>query len=153
MKGNKVLHSSASDEWSTPQDFFDILDKEFEFDVDGAATNENKKCPEYCTDYLNFKASPCKVIWLNPPYSMCAEFMKKSWELAMEGHVIVCLIPARTDTKYWHEYCSRACEIRFLKGRLKFGNSTNSAPFPSAVVIFNGVQPLVVKHWDWKKDL
>ena len=135
------LHSSNSDEWSTPQDFFDVCNKLFgPFTLDGAATKENRKCREFCTDFLNYKG-PEKIedkhrIWLNPPYSLNAEFIKKAYELSQERHQVVCLIPARTDTKYWHEYVAKASHVFFIKGRLKFGNSKNSAPFPSALVVF-----------------
>ncbi|MGD7664880.1 DNA N-6-adenine-methyltransferase [Brevibacillus laterosporus] len=77
-----------------------------------------------------------KVCWMNPPYGKeIGKWVKKAFEEASKGATVVCLLPARTDTKWWHEYCMKG-EIRLVKGRLKFGDSNNSAPFPSAVIIF-----------------
>lgn len=73
---------------------------------------------------------------MNPPYSQIADWIKKAYEESLKGVTVVCLIPSRTDTRYWHSYCMKASEIRFIKGRLKFSNNKNSAPFPSAIVIF-----------------
>ena len=141
-----ALFSKASDEWSTPQWLFDMLDDEFQFHLDAAATCKNSKCgPCYCDkigDALSLELSwdyhsQGFPVWLNPPYSKIGAFMKKAYEESLKGAVVVCLIPARTDTKYWHDYVMKAQEIRFVKGRLKFGDSKNSAPFPSVIVIFD----------------
>jgi len=154
MKGQKVLFSKVSDEWETPQSLFDALDKEFKFDCDAAATDENTKCKWYNTkefsalneeNWCKTVGSNChlKTFWLNPPYGQIAAFMKKAYEESLKGAIVVCLIPARTDTRYFHEYCMKAHEIRFIKGRLKFTNPTlgdkklTSATFPSCICIFN----------------
>jgi len=148
-----LMFSKASDEWETPQELFSQLHAEFCFDLDAAATEANAKVPMYYR-YIDEDASGltsdwselADTVWLNPPYSRCAEFVAKAAEEAKKGVTTVMLIPSRTDTKYWHAHIWDAekhqprpgVEIRFLKGRLKFGNSKNSAPFPSVVVVFRG---------------
>ena len=137
---NKGMMTSNTPEWSTPQDFFDGLNKEFDFTVDVCATKENAKCKKFYTkedDGLS-KTWLRERTWMNPPYGReIGKWVKKASEV--QGGVVVCLLPARTDTKYFHEYVYKKpnVEIRFIKGRLKFGGSKNSAPFPSMVVIFN----------------
>lgn len=134
-----VHFSSATDLWSTPQEFFDALDSEFSFTLDPCATNENAKCSKWFTindDGLSKDWSNERV-FMNPPYGReIGKWVKKAKE---SNTLVVCLIPARTDTKWWHEYViNDADEVRFIKGRLKFGGHLNSAPFPSAVVIYRG---------------
>lgn len=133
---NKGLFTSASDEWSTPQDFFDRLDDEFNFTLDVCANAENHKCERYFThaeDGLKMNWGG-EVIWCNPPYGR--EIGKWVAKCAAHKGTAVMLLPARTDTRWFHDYIYGKAEIRFIKGRLKFGNSKNSAPFPSMVVIF-----------------
>ena len=136
---DKVLFSSKSDEWETPDDLFKSLDDEFSFNLDPCATEENHKCELYFTaqvDGLKQNWGGYRV-FCNPPYSRIADWVKKAWEESRKPGTVVCLlIPARTDTKYFHEYIQWRSEIRFIKGRLKFGESKNSAPFPSMIVIF-----------------
>ena len=135
MKNLKPLMSSASVEWSTPQDFFDELNKEFKFNLDPCANRENAKCKLYYSSGGLEKSWNNFRVFCNPPYgSEISKWVKKGSE-AMGG-VVVMLIPARTDTRYFHEYIYGKAEIRFIKGRLKFGGSKNSAPFPSMLVIF-----------------
>jgi site-specific DNA-methyltransferase (adenine-specific) len=140
--------SRKSDEWETPQWLFDKLNEEFNFTFDAAATRENSKCGGSYGDEignsltLNWYYHAQKGnVWLNPPYSKISEFMEKAFtESCFNGCVVVCLIPSRTDTRWWHDYVMKAGKIIFIKGRLKFGNSSNSAPFPSCIVIFyNGL--------------
>ena len=135
-----VHYSSKTNEWSTPQDFFDELDKEFNFTLDPCSTSENAKCAKYFTvedDGLKQDWSN-DVVFMNPPYGReIKHWIKKAYEEHMKGATVVCLIPSRTDTTYWHDYIfGKASDIRFLRGRLKFGDSKNSAPFPSAVIIY-----------------
>jgi len=134
---NNVHFSSQTNEWATPQDFFDRINKEFPFSLDVAATPANAKCDKYFTqsdDGLS-KSWDNEIVWCNPPYGReIGKWVKKASEAT--GGVVVMLIPARTDTKYFHEYIYNKTEIRFIKGRLKFGDSKNSAPFPSMLVIF-----------------
>lgn len=140
---DKALFSSKSDEWSTPQDFYDKLNEKYNFVYDLAATEENTKCPDFSSIESESLENSWHMIngwcWLNPPYSKCKEFVKKSYEEMELGAKIVMLIPSRTDTKWFHEYIyeKEGVKIEFIKGRLKFGTSKNSAPFPSMLVIFN----------------
>jgi len=132
-----IHFSSQTNEWATPQDFFDKLNKEFNFTLDPCATQDNAKCSKFYTqedDGLK-QSWDNEVVFCNPPYGReIGKWVGKA-STAMGG-VVVMLIPARTDTRYFHEYIYGKAEIRFLKGRLKFGGSKNSAPFPSMIVIF-----------------
>lgn len=147
-----VMFSKASDEWETPQDFYQALDREFSFGLDVAASAENAKTPRWLQDALSVSWAELAwghPIWLNPPYSRCREFIKKAALEASRGCTVVCLVPSRTDTHWWHSEVYDAekhvfrpgVEVRFVKGRLKFGNSQNSAPFPSVVIIFRPPSP------------
>jgi phage N-6-adenine-methyltransferase len=148
---NKGLYTSNTDEWSTPQAFFDELNKEFNFNLDPCATTENAKCKRYYTkehDGLKMSWGGYSV-YMNPPYGReIGKWVKKAYEEKQKGAKVVCLLPARTDTRWFHEYIwdkeedrpREGVKIRFEKGRLKFGDSKNAAPFPSMVVIFSGRQ-------------
>ena len=127
MSFNKVMFSSATDHWSTPKDVYEALDKEFHFTYD--------PCPLNCKDN-NLGKRWERSCFVNPPYSDIKTWAREchiQWQL---GATVVMLIPSRTDTRWWHDYVMKATEIRFIKGRLKFGGSKNSAPFPSCIVIF-----------------
>lgn len=149
------MFSKAKDEWSTPPDLFYALDQEFGFEVDAAATAENTFLPLWfgldavpggCSnDALRADWSRYgRIFWLNPPYSKCRAFIAKAAEEARKGCTVVCLVPSRTCTRWWHEHVwdvatestRPGVEIRFIRGRLKFVGSKNSAPFPSVVIIF-----------------
>ena len=139
----EVHYSSKSNEWATPQNLFDELNDEFNFTLDPCATDENAKCSKHFTiedDGLS-KDWSNDVVFMNPPYGReIKKWIKKAYEESLNGATVVCLIPARTDTTYWHDFIfDKAYDIRFLRGRLKFGNSKNSAPFPSAIVVYQGV--------------
>ena len=140
---NPALFSSTNDDWETPQAFFDTLNKEFRFTLDPCSTDENAKCAKHYTrqdDGLTQDWTGERV-YCNPPYGReMPRWIKKCYEHMCGGGIAVMLIPARTDTKAFHEYIYGKAEIRFIKGRLKFGNSTNSAPFPSMVVVFDGTR-------------
>lgn len=134
-----IHFSSATDEWPTPQGFFDATNAEFgPLELDPCATLENHKCPRYFTradDGLAQVWSPARV-WMNPPYGrQIGDWMRKAWEESKRGAFVVCLVPARTDTAWWHDYAMNG-SIRLIRGRLKFGGHRNSAPFPSALVVF-----------------
>jgi site-specific DNA-methyltransferase (adenine-specific) len=136
------MFSSKSPEWETPQDLFDELNKEFNFTLDVCATKENTKVKDnYYTKGTDGLTSVWQgnVCWMNPPYGReIGKWVNKAYfENRFCGVQTVCLLPARTDTKWFHDYIYNKAEIRFIKGRLKFGNSKNSAPFPSMIVIFN----------------
>ena len=135
---NSLMFSSETDLWSTPQAFFDKINAVFHFTLDVCATNENAKCDLFiCPEIDALKSYWNGVCWMNPPYGREINlWVKKAYESAKQnGATVVCLLPARTDTKWWHDYCAKG-EVLLLKGRLKFGEATNSAPFPSALVIF-----------------
>lgn len=136
-----VGFSSSVQTWSTPQDFYDRLNKEFNFTLDPCASDQDAKCAKYYTvedDGLkqNWQG---ETVFMNPPYGRDIKtWIKKAFTEAKKPNtVVVCLVPSRTDTRYWHEYIMKATEVRLIKGRLKFGDSKNAAPFPSAVVIFD----------------
>ena len=133
-----VHFSSATNEWATPQHLFDKLNAKWRFELDVCATPENAKCLRYFTesdDGLQKQWSPF-VCWMNPPYGRAIKhWIKKAYEESQRGATVVCLIPSRTDTAYWHDYVMKG-EIEFIRGRLRFGDAKNSAPFPSAIVVF-----------------
>lgn len=135
---NAVMFSSKTDNWSTPQDFFDRLDAEFHFTLDPCADEQNYKCTKYYTreqDGLT-KSWEGETVFCNPPYGReLPKWVKKCHDEAKHATVVL-LMPARTDTRAFHEYIYGKAEIRFIRGRLKFGGSSNSAPFPSMVVIY-----------------
>lgn len=140
---NRGLFSSLTSEWSTPPDLFARLDAEFGFTLDVCARPENAKCANFFTlEQDGLEQEWAGTCWMNPPYGrQIGRWIQKAWESA-EKALVVCLVPARTDTSWWHDYCMRG-EIRLIRGRLKFGGADGigqgqygSAPFPSAVVIF-----------------
>ena len=134
-----VLFSSRSDEYETPAEIYEGLDAEFGFTLDPCATAENAKCMTYFTkedDGLS-KSWGGHRVFCNPPYSQIKEWVRKSyWESLKPGTIVVLLIPARTDTKYFHDYIYHRSEIRFLRGRIRFNGLKDKAPFPSMAVIF-----------------
>ena len=135
---NPVHYSSKSNEWETPQELFDELDREFRFTLDPCCTPDNAKCKKFYTvedDGLS-KSWAGEVVFMNPPYGrQIGKWVEKAHKES-QGATVVCLIPARTDTSYWHDYIFNKAEIRFLRGRVKFGNQKQGAPFPSAIVVF-----------------
>ena len=134
----KGMLSSNTDLWETPQDFFDKLNEEFHFDLDVCALPENAKCEKYFTPEQDGLSKEWHgTCWMNPPYGRnIGAWVQKAYETSVHtGGTVVCLLPARTDTAWWHDYAMKG-EVRFIRGRLKFGGSKNSAPFPSAVVGF-----------------
>jgi site-specific DNA-methyltransferase (adenine-specific) len=135
------MFSSQKDEWATSQDFFDGLNKQYNFTLDPCATAQNTKCPKFYTQQDNGLNQDWSgnVVYVNPPYSNVKEWVKKALQESRKPNTtIVMLVAARTDTKFFHDYCTKANQIFFIKGRLKFGGSANSAPFPSMVVVFGG---------------
>lgn len=139
----EVLFSSANCEWETPNDFFQALNTEFHFDIDVCATEENKKVDRFYSPEQDGLSQPWNgVVWCNPPYGRGIEkwVKKAAKEQRTNADVIVMLIPARTDTRWFHKYVYKkpGVELRFVKGRLKFGGSAVNSPFPSMIVIFHG---------------
>lgn len=131
-----VHFSSATPEWSTPQEFFDRLNALHDFTLDPCSTHANAKCARHYTAAEDGLAHSWQNerVWMNPPYgrAICV-WMKKAFEESRGSALVVCLVPARTDTAWWHDYAAKG-EIVFVRGRLKFGGGQNSAPFPSAVI-------------------
>jgi len=135
---NSALLSSRSQEWSTPKELFDQLNGIFRFTLDPCATCENAKCKNYFTKAEDGMRQPwIGRVFMNPPYGrQVGKWVRKAFDEAQQNaELVLCLLPARTDTRWWHQYCMRG-EIVFIKGRLKFGEARNSAPFPSALVLF-----------------
>jgi phage N-6-adenine-methyltransferase len=133
-----VHFSSATDLWETPKEFFNKYNALYRFELDVCATPQNAKCPRFFTesdDGLNQTwTGSC---WMNPPYGRAIGlWMEKAYTSFKAGATVVCLVPSRTDTNWWHNYAIKG-KIEFIKGRLKFGGHKNSAPFPSAVVAFD----------------
>jgi len=140
----ETMFSSKSNEWETPPDFYERLNKKFMFDLDPCCTELSAKCDKFFTADDNGLEQDWSGhrVFMNPPYGrQISKWVEKAHKEGNKvGTTVVCLIPARTDTKYWHKHCMKANEIYFVKGRLKFGgkDKNNSAPFPSAVVVFRG---------------
>jgi len=153
-KITKGMMTSNTYEWETPQDLFDFYDRRFCFDCDVCATEKNTKVPsQFFTKELNgLKQEWYWNNWMNPPYGRTiGKWLKKAYEESELGKLVVCLLPARTDTKWWQEYVMKSDSIHFIKGRLKFGGQTNSAPFPSAIAIFGLHYKNNNKKIIWKK--
>lgn len=137
----KPMVSSKTNEWATPKSLFDYLDKEFNFTLDPCATLKNAKCNKFYTiadDGLS-KNWTNEIIFMNPPYGgHTGKWLMKAVESAIDGSKVVCLIVSSTDRSYWHEIIYPfSAEIRFMRGRVKFGESKSTAPFASAIVIFD----------------
>ena len=143
MTAKYYARHNDSNEWSTPEPIFAGLDKEFGFDLDVAASRDHHRCARYFTREQDGLTQPWSgVCWLNPPCGRAiGKWIEKAVQEARRGVTTVCLVPARTDTDWWHRWVQEyAAEIRFIKGRIRFNNGTGRAPFPSAVIIF--------KPWD-----
>jgi len=153
MSNLKVHYSSKSQDWETPKPLFDYFNKDYQFELDTAATKENTLCQNYFTKEQNALIqdwSIYKSSWTNPPYNREGRlFIKKAYEESLKNHIAIMLLPCRTDVKVWHDYVMKSSFIYFIKGRLKFVNKSlpsyqengnfrlNSAPFPSCIVIFD----------------
>lgn len=139
MTFTEGMRSSATDNWATPIHVFQELDKEFHFTLDVCAGPDNHKCDRYFDEQMDGLKQDWTndICWMNPPYGrVIGKWIKKASDTAKQGGVVVALIPARTDTKWWREYVMTASELRFISGRLKFGSSDSGAPFPSVIAVF-----------------
>ena len=134
---NKVHFSSETIYWETPRAFFEKINEEFEFRLDVCANTQNAKCFRFFSEEDNGLLQEWKgTCWMNPPYDNKKNWVIKAYNESVKNKcVVVCLIPARTNTNWWHEYCQKG-EIRFVKGRPKFEGMTHGLPQPLAVVIF-----------------
>lgn len=138
---NEGMFSSDRQDWQTPQGFFDLVNEEFDFTLDAAASSHNAKCENYYTEEVDALSLAWRgTVWCNPPYGRTiGDWVKKGYDEAQRhGSTVVMLIPARTDTAYWHDYVMAAAEVRLVRGRLVFGvgEATSNAPFPSALIVF-----------------
>jgi phage N-6-adenine-methyltransferase len=137
---NDGMFTSERGDWETPQSFYDLVDAEFGFTLDAAASSQNAKAPAFYTQADDGLTQDWTgVVWCNPPYGRGIDaWVRKGFEEAQRGATVVMLIPARTDTGYWHDYVMRAAEVRLIRGRLVFGTgeARANAPFPSALVVF-----------------
>lgn len=149
MTISKALYSSAKDDWETPQALFDKLDQEFHFNMDAAANEKNSKCPMFLSkvdsnalvvDWQEYAPPDNRklTVFLNPPYgNEMQAWMKKATDEANKGATVVCLVHARTDTRWFQDFVlPNANEIRFIRGRVKFGDGKQSCPFPSIIIVF-----------------
>lgn len=157
---NPSLFSSTDQTWETPQNFFEALDRRFCFDLDVCATPLTAKTPRYCVPpeavrawgaYSFYRVFPRALVdglaqswaghrcWMNPPYGReISAWVEKARMEAAKGALVVGLLPARTDARWWQEHVQGQADVRFLAGRLKFGNAKSSAPFPSAISVWWG---------------
>lgn len=137
-----AMISSKSNEWETPQWFFDKLDKEFGFTLDPCATPLNAKCSKFYTQKDNGlkQGWAGEIVFMNPPYGGNTDkWIRKAWQESLNGAIVVCLLVSSTDRSYWHDYIfPYASQIRWIRGRLRFGEASSTAPFASAIVIFGG---------------
>ena len=137
MSVNHALFSSQKHDWETPHELFKGLHAEFGFELDVCATHENAKCPVFFSREQDGLLQAWRgVCWMNPPYgNAIGDWMAKAYVSSLQGATVVCLVPARTDTQWWHDFAMRG-EVRLVQGRLRFRHAQYSAPFPSAIVIF-----------------
>ena len=155
---NAALFTSDKQDWETPDYLFDFFNNIYNFTIDVCADDQNHKCAKYYTIQTNGLAQDWSkdICWMNPPYekSQLKQWIKKAHEESLKGSVVVCLIPARTDTEYFWNHCRHAAKIFFLKGRLKFlsdGNEVGTATFPSCIVVFDGRIPFPALQVEWIK--
>lgn len=167
FNSNLAVHfSSEKQDWATPQKFFDEMNAKYgPFDLDVCATEENKKCDIYYSPDISGLTHPWAGMvdshfipkcWMNPPYGRgLGDWIKKAYDESQKGCFVVALLPARTDTRYFHEYIYNkpGVTIEFLRGRLKFGDAKNSAPFPSMIVVFNPPKEFVERFGGGGRDL
>jgi phage N-6-adenine-methyltransferase len=155
---SRALFTSARGDWETPPALFQALDREFAFTLDVCASRHNRKCRRHFTPEVNGLRQRWRgACWMNPPYGRAiGAWVCKALEESLKGATVVCLLPARTDTAWWHRWVMKAQEIRLLRGRVQFVGAPAAAPFPSAVAIFDGrrasTEPRVL-GWDWKASL
>jgi phage N-6-adenine-methyltransferase len=137
---NDSLYSSAKMDWGTPESLFRALDEEFAFDLDVCATHANAKCRRFFSPQDDgLSKSWDGMVWMNPPYGRgIDQWVRKAYSESASGCVCVCLLPVRSDTKWWHDYVMKSKEIRLLTRRLSFDGAKNKAPFPAAIVVFGG---------------
>lgn len=137
-------------DWETPAELFARIDAEFGFTLDAAASHDNAKCARYLTKEHDALTSGwgSHVVWLNPPYdTSLALWVAKARSAAANGATVCCLLPARTDTRWWHEHVEKIAEVRFIKGRIRFIGAPFNAPFPSCFVIYRPPRDAAREMW------
>jgi len=137
-KFNKSKFKSENQNWETPDEIFVPLNREFQFTLDVCASKENKKCEKYFDIESNGLTKDWKneICWMNPPFGEQGKWVKKAYEQSQnENSIVVCLLSARTNTNWWHDYCMKG-EIRFIRGRPTFKGAKYGLPQPLAIVIF-----------------
>jgi len=148
---NSGLFSTGTVDWETPWHLFNRLNQIYNFNLDACATATNAKVSCYYTPEMDALTLPwIGSIWMNPPYGReIYKWVRKAYtESCRPDTIVVCLLPSRTDTYWWHDYVMKAKKIYLVKGRLKFGNSENSAPFPSCIAVFSGEgHKPVIESW------
>lgn len=139
---------STNQEWETPDSIFNPLNEEFRFTLDVAASANNHKCSRYLTKQDNalVKSWGGKVCWLNPPYRQVGDWVRKAYQESQNGAIVVCLVQARTNTNWWHDYCMKG-EVRFIRGRPKFKGCKHGLPQPLAIVVFRRKFIGIVLFW------
>lgn len=132
----KTKFESKRQDWETPDELFQPLNKEFGFTLDVCATPENSKCPQFFTIADNALVKDWRgVCWMNPPFGEQGKWVRKAYQSALEGATVVCLLPSRTNTNWWHDYCMKG-EVRFVRGRPKFKGAEHGLPQPLSIVVF-----------------
>lgn len=158
IRDMQVHYKSDKADWETPQDFFDAMNRIFQFDLDVCATPDNAKCDYYLSPHQDALLTS-RVwrgrCWMNPPYGRAiSKWISKARRESLYSHnrCVVCLVPSRTDTKWWQDSVGGASAVLFLRGRLKFEGAKSSAPFPSALMIFGEITPEQIdalRAWGW----
>jgi phage N-6-adenine-methyltransferase len=132
----KTKFNTGKQDWETPESIFDPLNREFCFNLDVCAIPSNTKCEKYFTPEQNGLNKKWRgMCWMNPPFGQQSKWVKKAYEESQNGATVVCLLPARTNTNWWHDYCMKG-EIRFIRGRPKFKGAKHGLPQPLAIIIF-----------------
>ena len=132
---------SKTQEYATPVDLFNELDQEFHFTLDPCATPDNAKCAKFYTYHENGLAQDWSkdIVFMNPPQGGETEkWMAKAYRESRKGATVVCLVPAYTGTRWWHEYAMKG-HIRYLRGKIRFIDAKYQAPFYSVIVVFRGI--------------
>ncbi len=138
MPGFRTRFSNRRQDWETPDEIFEPLAKEFKIVLDVCATNENHKCATWFTKEQNGLLqdwSTFSACWMNPPFGNQSKWVRKAYKESQKGTTVVCLLPCRTNTNWWHDYCMKG-EIRFIRGRPVFKGAKYGLPLPLAIVIF-----------------
>jgi len=137
MTGFGAMFSSVKQDWITPDEIFDPLNDEFHFTLDVSASPENTRCHDFFSEGDDGLTKDWNgSCWMNPPFNKKSQWIKKAYQESLKGATVACLIPARTNTNWFHDYCLRYGEVRFIRGRPKFKGAKHGLPQPLAIVVF-----------------